>query len=156
MTASARSRLNSLWLISASTLAADQLSKLAVLRTFQPEESIPVIHPALYLTYVQNTGAAFGLLKGQQWLFVGLSLVVIAWVGQELWNGRANSHMTRWGCALILGGAVGNLIDRLRFGHVVDFIDLRVWPVFNVGDSAITVGVFLILLEQLRRSRRSV
>ena len=156
MTASSRSRLNYSWLISASTLAADQLSKLAVLRTFQPDESIPVIHPALYLTYVQNTGAAFGLLKGQQWLFVGLSLVVIAWVGQELWSARSNSRMTRWGCALILGGAAGNLIDRLRFGHVVDFIDLRVWPVFNIGDSAITVGVFLILLTQFRHFRRSV
>ncbi|MBI3321491.1 MAG: signal peptidase II [Candidatus Omnitrophica bacterium] len=137
-------------MISALTLVADQLSKSLILTSFAPGESLPVIPGLLHLTYVQNTGAAFGLLKGQQTLFIVLSLAVVAWILYEFVRRPLTTSSIVWGCALILGGALGNLVDRLRLGYVVDFIDLRVWPVFNVGDSAITIGVALLLWKSLR------
>ena len=122
--------------------------------SFLPSESRPLISPVLHLTYVQNTGAAFGLFKGQQALFVGLSLLVIVWIAWELLAKPSMPDMLIWGCALILGGATGNLIDRVRVGYVVDFIDLRVWPVFNIGDSAITIGVALLIWHAVWPSRK--
>ena len=111
---------------------------------------MPLLPPVLHLTYVQNTGAAFGLFKGQQLLFIGVSVAVIAWIVWELRRGRSFGGTALWACGLILGGAIGNLIDRLRLGYVIDFLDLRVWPVFNVGDSAITVGVALLIFHSIR------
>ncbi|PIQ83320.1 MAG: signal peptidase II [Candidatus Omnitrophica bacterium CG11_big_fil_rev_8_21_14_0_20_63_9] len=139
------------WLVSGLVLAADQLTKAIVLDRLPPSEPLPVLPPVLYFTYIHNTGAAFGLFKGQQLLFIIVSLAVIAWMGWELAARAKPPLVMRWGCALVLGGAIGNLIDRLRFGYVVDFIDLRVWPVFNIGDSAITIGVGLLLLHAFRR-----
>lgn len=136
------------WLIAGLTLAADQLTKFLIMDSFAPGETVPVLVPALSLTYVQNTGAAFGLFKGAQALFIVCSLAVIGWIVRELVT-RVRQGPTLWGCSLVLGGACGNLIDRLRFGHVVDFIDLHVWPVFNVGDSAITIGVTLLISHAL-------
>ena len=118
---------------------------------FQPGESRPVLHPILWLTYVQNSGAAFGLFKGQHFLFILVSAGVIVWLVRTFLAHPPLAPLSRWACALILGGAAGNLVDRLRFGYVVDFFDLRVWPVFNVGDSAITIGVTLLLWRALRK-----
>lgn len=137
------------WVISGAILATDQLTKLLIVGSFRPGESRPFCPPILYWTYVQNTGAAFGLFKGRQMLFVGFSLLIIGWLVWELRANRSLAPAAGWGCALVLGGAVGNLMDRLRLSYVIDFIDLRVWPVFNVGDSAITIGVALLLLSQL-------
>ena len=142
------------WLIAGLTLAADQLTKLAITAALQPGQSLPLLAPILHLTYVQNTGAAFGLFKGQQPLFVILSCLVIGVIIWELRTKRARDAAALWGCGLVLGGAVGNLIDRLRLGYVIDFIDLRVWPVFNVGDSAITIGVCLLVWQSLRPRRQ--
>lgn len=119
-------------------------------RAFAPGESLPLLPPILHLTYVQNTGAAFGLFKGQQFLFIGCSILIIGWILWELFTKPSMGVRSLWALALVLGGAAGNLLDRLRFGYVVDFIDLRVWPVFNVGDSAITVGVALLLWKAFR------
>ncbi len=139
------------WLISVLTLMADQASKFLILTTFTPGESLALLPGALHLTYVQNTGAAFGVFKGQQIVFIGVSLLVIVWVVREfLRRPRTLAPSTVWGYALVLGGAAGNLIDRLRFGFVVDFIDVRIWPVFNIGDSAITIGVALLLWHTFR------
>ena len=139
------------WLISALTLAADQLTKYLTVQFLMPGASLPLVPPALSLTYVQNTGAAFGLLKGQQGLFIGVSIVVIVWLVRELMAKPSMAPSPQWACALVLGGVLGNLIDRLRFKFVVDFLDCHVWPVFNIGDSAITIGVGLLLWQALRR-----
>jgi len=139
------------WLISGLTLAADQLTKHLIAAAFHPGESLPLVPRVLHLTYVQNTGAAFGLFKGQHALFIVLSLVVIMWIAREFLTTRVLPSPVRWGYALVLGGAAGNLLDRMRLGHVVDFIDLRVWPVFNVGDSAITIGVALLVWRALKK-----
>ena len=140
--------------IAACTLVIDQLTKIVLTWTVQPGHSVPVVSPILQLTYVQNTGAAFGLLKGQQLLFVLLSLVVIAAIIWELATKGSRVATVTWGCGLVLGGAIGNLIDRLRVGYVIDFLDLRVWPVFNVADSAITIGVALLILHSLGHEAR--
>ena len=126
---------------------ADQLSKALIVHAFLPGESRPLIPRLLHLSYVQNTGAAFGVLKGHQWFFIAISCVVIVWILREFRRVHRMTRASQWACALILGGAVGNLVDRLRFGYVVDFIDVHVWPVFNIGDSAITIGVALLVLH---------
>ena len=143
------------WLIlSLLVVAADQATKLWVLAALQPREVIPVL-PVFNLTLVFNEGAAFSFLAGaggwQRWLFVGVavavSTVLIAW----LWRLKPEERLTAAGLSLVAGGAVGNLIDRLAYGRVVDFLDFYWrawhWPAFNVADSAITVGVGLLLLE---------
>lgn len=137
------------WMVCAATLIADQLTKHLIRRTFIPGESHPVLDPVLYLTYVQNTGSAFGLLKEYTLVVILFSLAVIGYLAWELLKANSGEGIARLGAALVLGGALGNLIDRLRFGFVVDFIDLRVWPVFNVGDSAISVGVGLLIWHSI-------
>ena len=135
------------------TFGADQLTKLLIVDRLMPGESAPLIPSVLHLTYIQNHGAAFGLLQGQQVLFVGLAVLVIAWLGRELIK-PSTSWAAAWGAALVLGGAAGNLLDRVRLSYVVDFIDVRIWPVFNLGDSAITIGVALLLWESLLSGAR--
>ena len=128
----------------------DQATKALIARTFDPSVSWPLLPPVLSLTYVQNTGAAFGILKGQQGLFILLSVLVILWMLRELSTPAGPRPALSWGYALILGGAAGNLLDRLRLGYVIDFIDLRVWPVFNLADSAITIGMARLFLHLVR------
>ena len=149
------------WLILiALVVAADQVTKLWVLAALQPHEVIPVL-PVLNLTLVFNEGAAFSFLAGaggwQRWFFVGLavavSTVLVAW----LWRLKPQERLTAAGLALVAGGAAGNLIDRLAYGAVVDFLDFYWrtwhWPAFNVADSAITAGVGLLLLEAFLPNR---
>ena len=141
------------WLIAGLTVAADQWTKHLIVTSLPLGRSVPLLLPLVQFTHIQNTGAAFGLLKGQHLLFVVFSLLVIVWIVWDLLTKPAMAATALWGCALVLGGAVGNLIDRVRLGDVIDFIDLRVWPVFNVGDSAITIGVTLLLLHSLFAGR---
>ena len=138
------------WIV-ALIVVADQLTKAAVRSHFQPGQSIPLIPSVLHLTYVQNTGAAFGLFRGHPNLFIVLSVFIGAGVMLELLRRRPRTWPMDVALSLILGGAMGNLIDRVWFGSVIDFIDLRVWPVFNLADSAITVGVILLLWQAIRR-----
>ena len=141
----------------ALTLAGDQATKFLVCASLDPADSLPLIPSVLHLTYVQNTGAAFGLWRGYGGVFVLVSVIIAAWVLMELLQRRDRRWPIPLGLSLILGGALGNLIDRVRVGYVIDFLDVRVWPVFNVADSAISVGVGLLLLSQTvfwrRRSR---
>jgi signal peptidase II len=142
-----------LWL-SALVLVLDQASKLAIDASMQLYESIPLM-PYFNLTYAHNTGAAFSFLAHaggwQRWLFAGLALVVSVVIG--VWLARLQKHETLMATALslVLGGAVGNLIDRVAYGYVIDFLDVYYqgwhWPAFNIADSAICVGVGLMLLE---------
>lgn len=126
----------------------DQVSKFLVLSyLFHPLVLIPGL---LVLRYVQNPGAAFGLLAQRNLFLIltGLALVITLLLAQKR-IGEA-SLFWRVGTGLILGGTLGNLIDRVRLGHVVDFIDVGFWPVFNLADVAITCGVGIILLGVLR------
>lgn len=141
----------------------DQWTKALALHALEPGVSRPLLPPVLYLTLIRNTGAAFGLFRGQALLFIAISVAAVAILVRELCRARHNPERAKQvegrrqlleiGMALMLGGAVGNLIDRLRFHAVIDFLDLRVWPVFNVADSAITIGAALLVIELLRQKR---
>lgn len=142
-----------LWLTLFAVLL-DQGSKLAIDASMHLYESIPLI-PYLNLTYVHNTGAAFSFLSEaggwQRWFFSGLALFI--GIGITVWLARLHKHETLLAAALslILGGAIGNLIDRVAYGYVIDFIDVYYgnshFPFFNIADAAINLGVFLMLAE---------
>lgn len=146
------------WLALAGLIiAVDQYSKWLVLATLQFGETV-VMTPFFNWTLTFNPGAAFSFLAAaggwQRWLFTLLGLGVSAWVVVVL-RQSLQQRLLSFGLSLLLGGALGNVIDRFRFGAVVDFIQLHVgdyyWPAFNVADSAICVGVGLILWTQLRQ-----
>ncbi len=147
--------------LSAAIVAADQLTKWIVLERFAPGERLEVTG-FLNLVLVFNKGAAFSLLaQAPGWqtpLLIGFALVAAVVVSVFLLR-TEGSRMLRAGLALILGGALGNVIDRLRFGHVVDFVDLHAmgvhWPAFNVADSAITIGAVLLILDGFLHSEKS-
>lgn len=142
-----------LWL-SLIVLVLDQWSKVAIDNSMRLYESISIF-PYFNLTYVHNTGAAFSFLSEaggwQRWFFAAMALIIS--VVLVVWLSRLKKHETLLAVALtlVLGGAVGNLIDRLAYGYVIDFLDFyyQTWhfPAFNVADSAISLGVFLMLLE---------
>lgn len=143
------------WLgLSLLAVVLDQGSKLVVDSSMQLYQSIPIL-PFFKITYVHNTGAAFSFLSEaggwQRWFFAGLALVISVII--TVWLSRLQKHETLLAIALslVLGGAVGNLIDRLAYGYVIDFLDVYYgtwhWPAFNIADSAITLGVVLMLAE---------
>lgn len=135
-----RGRIGWLALLAA---ALDQATKWWMLRALVAGESTPVIPGVFHLTLVHNTGVAFGLLAGQGSMVMAITSVLILVLLAT--NRRAQpAPLLSWGMGLILGGAIGNLIDRVRFGAVIDFLDFRVWPVFNLADSCITVGAILV------------
>ena len=149
-----------LWL-SGLVIGLDQSSKWLAERLLVPGQAVPVL-PCFNLTLLYNTGAAFSFLAQaggwQRWFFLLLSLAIS--IVLVIWIGRLQRGQTLLALALslILGGAVGNLIDRVVHGHVIDFIDLYYdrwhWPAFNVADSAITVGAILLVLDNLYSTRR--
>lgn len=132
-------------------LLLDQVTKLLV-KSWLPEgASVPLFPGILYLTHVRNYGAAFGVLNNRTGLFIWVTvvaMVVIIFAYRRLSVG--NRSALRWALAMQFGGALGNLLDRLRAGYVTDFLDLRVWPVFNLADVAIVAGVILLGWELLR------
>ena len=142
-----------LWL-SLLAIIFDQASKLAVNASMQLHDSISLL-PYFNLTYVHNKGAAFSFLSEaggwQRWFFATLAFIISAVL--SVWLARLQKHETLLAVALslVLGGAIGNLIDRLAYGYVIDFLDVYYngwhWPAFNIADSAITLGVALMLAE---------
>ncbi len=136
----------------AATYAADQLSKAAVQMLMCRGESIPVAPPVFYITYIMNPGAAFGLLANRTPFFIAIGVLLIVAVLVGYRRIPEENVLLRYGLALLLGGALGNLTDRLRYGQVVDFLDFRVWPVFNIADMAIVVGVCLLLWDLIKDS----
>lgn len=150
------------WLLLAGgIIAIDQITKLWVLGSFYLHEQ-RAITDFFNLVLVFNSGAAFSFLAGaggwQKWFFVGLALVISAWLLSML-RQHATERLLPTALSLVLGGALGNVIDRLRFGAVVDFLDVHIagwhWPAFNVADSAITIGVGLMLLHQFFQPKES-
>ncbi|MFH1458625.1 MAG: signal peptidase II [Candidatus Omnitrophota bacterium] len=136
-------------------LSLDQFTKFIVSTNLSFHQSVPVIPGVFHLTFVHNRGAAFGILKNQTLLFISTSFLAVILIFFAL---RDSRHKRLYSCALslILGGALGNLIDRLCFGYVIDFLDFRVWPVFNIADSAITVGAILLGWSMLRNPKSQI
>jgi len=151
-------RLRQALLVALLVVALDQVTKAIVERSMTLYESIPIL-PGFSLTYVRNTGAAFGMLAGAPSslrlpLFLLVTAVAVWALVSYLRATPAHRRMLVWALGGILGGAVGNFICRLRYGEVVDFFHLHwgpwSWPMFNVADSAITVGVAIVLVESIR------
>ncbi len=149
-----------LW-IAVSVLVLDQASKWLALEKLTLHESIPLV-PSLNLTLVFNKGAAFGFLSTasgwQNLFFIGIAVAATAVILYLLRRTSAKDRLMAVALMLILGGAIGNLIDRLLYGHVVDFIDVYYgawhWPAFNVADSGITIGAVMIALDAIGIGRR--
>lgn len=127
----------------------DQLTKYYVVENFYLGESVPVIESVFHWTYILNPGAAFGMLEGSRWFFVVIAVGVLGGIWYMKDEINEGGWMMQYGAALFGGGAIGNLIDRARSGLVIDFFDFRIWPVFNVADIAICVGVAMILWKVL-------
>ncbi len=144
------------FLIAALVVLLDRLTKWAVASNIPLHESVVVIPGLFHLTHVENPGAAFGLFadSSAQWkvgALVSFSVVALVIVSALLWKKSHSLSTTTIGLSLILGGATGNLWDRMVSGHVVDFLDFYVgsyhWPAFNVADSAIVIGAILLISE---------
>jgi signal peptidase II len=131
-------------------LALDQGSKIAVTGWMQRGESLPVAGDLVRLTYIHNPGAVFGLTFGGRSLHLALSLLALGLVVAMLRKTPAEERRARVGLSMILGGAVGNMIDRVRIGEVIDFLDVGIghfrWYIFNVADAFVTVGVLVLAL----------
>jgi signal peptidase II len=148
-------RFGGILTISGVVALLDRFSKAWVRHHFQLGES-RAITSWFSLTYIRNTGTAFGLFQGNNKALLILAFVIL---GVLLYGARGLSERGGFfgalGVALVFGGAVGNVIDRIRFGQVVDFLDFHVWPVFNIADSAITLGTLSLILGLLWKDRAS-
>jgi len=134
-------------------LAADQLTKLAAARLLPSGESRPLLGTYLSLTVQRNTGAAFGMFPAATTALIALAAIIIIFIA--FWGSQMaqSNRLLAAGLGMALGGAAGNLIDRLRLGYVLDFIDLHFWPVFNVADIGITCGAILVVIALFLRER---
>lgn len=141
------------YIIAVIIVIIDQLSKLAVVKFMDERnvQTIPLWEGVFHLTSHRNAGAAFGILQGQKWFFVIVTLAVIAVIIYIIYRyeGHSDKKILLYGIAFLLGGAVGNLIDRVFIGEVIDFLDFRLinFAIFNVADVAINVGVGLLFLD---------
>lgn len=144
------------WLVGLFIVCLDQLSKAYVSRLFAVGESRPVIKNAFHFSLAHNTGVAFGLFRNHNTILSLLSIAVILYIAWDsLAHKKGKSLCQRAALGLILGGASGNLIDRIRLGYIIDFLDFRIWPVFNIADSAITIGIILLAIEIFFHSGRA-
>jgi len=133
-----------LW-VAAGVFLVDRFTKSAAINSIFLGQSVKVIPPVFRLTLVLNDGTAFGLFKGRRIFFISLSIAVMAAVAAYISKHKNIDKARSWALGFILGGAAGNLLDRVWFGRVIDFLDFRIWPVFNVADSCITIGVVILL-----------
>lgn len=142
------------WRVAITVFIIDQLTKLWATASLNVDQSLPVIPPYFYLTLTHNTGIAFGMLEGRGWLTIPLTLAVaggLIWYHHQHKPTRAVQLLT----GLLLGGALGNFIDRVRLGYVVDMFDFVVWPVFNVADMAITCSLLGLMVLQFWGAREA-
>ncbi|MFQ3545820.1 signal peptidase II [Halobacillus rhizosphaerae] len=141
------------YLIAIVIIGLDQLTKWMIVHSMEYRESIPLIDNFLYLTSHRNTGAAWGILAGQMWFFYLITIVVIIVVIYYLQQYAKRSKWVGIALSLILAGAIGNFLDRMIRKEVVDFIDVYIfnydYPIFNVADSSLVVGVILIMIATL-------
>ncbi|MBP2663399.1 MAG: lspA [Firmicutes bacterium] len=131
--------------IATTIILIDQCSKQYIQSQMLPGMSIPVVDGIFHITYVLNPGAAFGILENQRMLFIAIALVMLGLTVYFLKHIPEPFRLMRLGLSLLSGGAIGNVIDRVQTGYVVDFFDFRIWPVFNLADIAIVTGVGCVI-----------
>ncbi len=148
------------WLLVLLVLGLDQVTKQLVASRLSVGESVPIVSGLVHFTLVRNSGMAFGLLSAaaipyKPMLVTALSVTALAAVAIYSLTSSASERLSQLGLAMILGGAAGNIVDRLRLGYVVDFVDVFYqgshWPAFNLADTAICAGVGLLLLDTVLR-----
>ena len=133
------------WIVFFIIIALDQGTKYLILEKFNLYESRPIIEGIFHLTYVRNMGAAFSILQNQRTFFIIITSIIVLIIFWYILNNKNNTDKTViYSLILIAGGAIGNLIDRIRFGYVVDFFDFIIWPVFNIADMSIVIGSILL------------
>lgn len=146
------------YLIAIFVIALDQITKYIVVRDMDQGQSIELISGFLYLTSHRNAGAAFGILQGQMWLFYIATVVVVGVIVYMIITQAKESRFFGISLGLVLGGAIGNFIDRLLEGEVVDFIDVFIFtynfPIFNVADMALVIGVGLMMIYFILEEKR--
>ena len=140
--------------VSAILVLADQVSKTIVVKTMSLYESIPVIQNFFHFTYITNDGMAFGInFPFGYYIFTSVSILLTLFLFWYLWSVRTHSIVIRLGISFIIAGAIGNLIDRIFLGAVIDFLDFMIgnfhWYVFNLADSYVTVGMVLVLIDSI-------
>ncbi len=145
--------------VSAVLVLADQVSKTIVVRTMSLYESVPVIQNFFHFTYITNDGMAFGInFPFGYFIFTTISILLTAFLFWYLWSVRNHSIIIRLGIGLIIAGAIGNLIDRIFLGEVIDFLDFMIgdfhWYVFNLADSYVTVGMGLVLFDSIALEKK--
>ncbi len=138
--------------IVAVSVAIDQLTKWLAVKYLTAVDTVPLIEDVLHLTYVENTGAAFGMMKDKRWIFMTVSVVAIAAIAVVLYMYGRERVFASVCLAMILGGGVGNMIDRIALGYVVDFVDFRLinFAVFNGADSFVCVGAGLLIVYLIK------
>lgn len=147
--------------IAAVGIIIDQITKIVIDRSMQLYDSIPVVENFFHLTYVRNKGAAFSFLSNASWrlpFFISVSIIAAGVILIAFRKLRDDQKLAHISLAMIFSGAVGNLIDRVRLGEVIDFLDAHWyrhhWPAFNVADSLICVGVFLLAIDMVLEEKR--
>ena len=135
-------------------VALDQWSKWAIKTSFNLYQSKPIIQDLLHFTYVTNDGMAFGLsFPGGRHVLLIMTILLTGFIVGFLWKEKNGHPLIKYGLALILSGAIGNLIDRLLYGKVVDFLDLMIgnfhWYIFNIADSSVTIGMILFIIHSV-------
>ena len=137
----------------------DQVSKIIVVNNLTNNKSIEVIKSFFYLTYTNNKGAAFSILTGRRILLILVALVVIGVLIYYVRKNKIEGKVNKIALSLVIGGSIGNLIDRILRGAVVDFIDVKIFgynfPIFNLADAFIVIGVFLLIIEMFRKEHRN-
>jgi signal peptidase II len=156
-------RLKTAAILAASIIVPDQITKAVIQQKYPLWATDPVIPGFFNLAHVLNKGAAFGFLNNpdsnwQIWFFAAITVFAVGFIYYLLTTADKGDRFFIWGLGLVLGGALGNLIDRMRFGFVVDFLDFYVgdyhWPAFNVADIAITCGAFAIIVSMYMKNQR--
>ena len=126
--------------LSSLVIVIDQATKYWIQSRMAYGESWPIFTDIFHITYILNPGAAFGILENKTWFFIAVALVLLVGVAY-LYPRLPENMIVKLGTGLLVGGAIGNLIDRVRIGYVIDFFDFRIWPIFNVADICIVCGV---------------
>ena len=131
-----------------AVVGLDQWTKILALEQLRPIQTLPIVQDVLHLTYVENRGAAFGMLAEHRWVFMVFSILAILAILVWLWKEKPKSIWLRCAASFIVGGGIGNMIDRIALGYVVDFVDFRLinFAIFNAADSFVCVGAGLIVL----------
>jgi signal peptidase II len=129
----------------------DQLTKFLVRNNFELNQSISIINNIFNFTYIQNTGAGFGILKTQTAILVFISIAVLGVILYNFDKIKSKETLLQVLVGFVLGGTIGNLIDRIAYGYVIDFLDISIWPIFNFADSFVTMGVFGLIIYLWRK-----